>query len=277
MPVSNQLIDEIDIFLFAGDAYKTAHPTPTHQRILCDAFLRLARAQIPVVMVTGNHDNPFNVGRTHALDIFRQIPVNYFYVLHKPEKIVLPTRHGPIQIVGIPWPSRAMVQTRPEVMHAVQEDITRGISVGVSHIIKELAATCDPTIPAILMGHLTVSTGIFSGSEKRAIYGTDPVFMPSDLAIEPFDYVALGHLHRYQNLNPHGYPAVVYSGSLERIDFGERKEAKGFCRIDIPAKGQATHVFHTVTTRPCIQLDIVLQPDQPATAQILDKLSQYQY
>jgi len=54
--------------------------------------------------------------------------------------------------------------------------------------------------------------------EKCAVFGSDPIFLPSQLAIEPFDYVALGHLHRHQNLNPKGYPSIVYSGSVERID-----------------------------------------------------------
>src|SRR5205085_1550264 len=112
------------------------------------------------------------------------------------------------------------------------------------------AAQLDPATPAVLAGHLTVANGIFSGSEKRAIYGTDPLFLPSELAIAPFDYVALGHLHRYQNLNQDGYPAVVYSGSLERIDFGERKDEKGFCLISIPSKGAAIHEFIKTPTRP---------------------------
>ena len=67
------------------------------------------------------------------------------------------------------------------------------------------------------------------------------MLMPSQLAIQPFDYVALGHLHRHQNLNESGYPAVVYSGSIERIDFGERKEEKGFCLVSIPEKGKANY------------------------------------
>src|SRR6202030_3232161 len=101
------------------------------------------------------------------------------------------------------------------------------ISQAVAHIIKDAAEKLDPTVPAVLAGHLTVSSGIFSGSEKRAVYGNDPVLLPSQLAVAPYDYVALGHLHRYQNLNPQGHPAIVYSGSIERIDFGERKEEKG--------------------------------------------------
>lgn len=84
------------------------------------------------------------------------------------------------------------------------------------------------------------------------------MLMPSQLALKPFDYVALGHLHRHQNLNPNGYPAVVYSGSIERIDFGERKEEKGFCLVSIPEKGKATYTFIPVPTRPFIQIEVAL-------------------
>src|SRR6202035_5573587 len=89
-------------------------------------------------------------------------------------------------------------------------EITQYISKAVTNIITDCAQKLDPNVPAVLAGHLTVSSGIFSGSEKRAIYGNDPTFLPSQLAIAPFDYVALGHLHRYQNLNQNGYPAIVY-------------------------------------------------------------------
>ncbi len=132
-------------------------------------------------------------------------------------------------------------------------EITEYIANAVANIINDYARKLDPEIPAVLAGHLTVASGIFSGSEKRAIYGNDPTFLPSQLAIEPFDYVALGHLHRYQNLNPNGYPAIIYSGSIERVDFGERKEDKGFCLVSIEKKGKTYHEFIKTPTRPFIQ------------------------
>lgn len=123
--------------------------------------------------------------------------------------------------------------------------------------------------------HLTVSSGVFSGSEKRAVYGNDPVLMPSQLAIEPFDYVALGHLHRYQNLNNNGYPAIVYSGSIERVDFGERKEPKGFCFIQVERK-KTTHEFIEVPTRPFIQVEVKIDPhNEDHTFQIINALKKH--
>ncbi|HVX01440.1 MAG TPA: hypothetical protein VHA52_13540, partial [Candidatus Babeliaceae bacterium] len=133
---------------------------------------------------------------------------------------------------------------------------------------------CNPDIPSVLAGHLTVSSGIFSGSEKRAVYGTDPLFLPSQLAIEPFDYVALGHLHRYQNLNPNGYPAIIYSGSIERIDFGERKEEKGFCVVKLEPK-KTTHEFIKVPTRRFLHIEIQLKVGFDQTHQIIEELNKY--
>lgn len=274
----NQCIDtaidqKVDFFLFCGDAYKTAHPSQTQQKLLLECFLRLYKASIPVVIIVGNHDHPLSFGKANALDVFSTLPVDGFYVISKPETLQLPTAHGPIQIVGIPWPTRNSVSVSQNHVQKSAAEITSYISHGVTAIIKNSAAQLDPNIPAVLAGHLTVSSGIFSGSEKRAVYGTDPIFLPSDLAIEPFDYVALGHLHRYQNLNAQGYPSVVYSGSIERVDFGERKEEKGFCLVEIPEKNKCTHRFIPVATRPFLQIEVHLKAEKSQTEQIIEKIN----
>src|ERR1700733_5670426 len=52
----------VDLFVFAGDAYKTAKRSPTQQKLLMQSFMRLYQASIPVVIVVGNHDNPLSYG-----------------------------------------------------------------------------------------------------------------------------------------------------------------------------------------------------------------------
>lgn len=269
------LQQDVDFFLFSGDAYKTAHPSPTQQKLLLQSFLRLFKAKIPLVIVVGNHDNPLSFGRANALDIFDDLPVDGFHVIAKPTTIHLTTKRGLIQIVGIPWPTRNTIAIAEKNLDKNADQITGYISQAVCSIIKQMAKELDSTIPAVLAGHMTVSNGIFSGSEKRAIYGTDPLFLPSDLAIEPFDYVALGHLHRYQNLNPNGYPAIVYSGSIERIDFGERNEEKGFCLVTIPEKNRAEHTFIQGPSRPFIQIEVHLQAGKPQTEQVIAAIKQH--
>lgn len=269
------IMKEVDFFLFAGDAYKTANPSPTQQRLLFSSFLRLFQAKIPVVIIVGNHDHPVSFGKTNSLDLFDQLPIEGFHVISKPKKLILQTKSGTVQIVGIPWPSPRTLALNKS-MHAHRENLNNYISDAVTSIIKNYANELDSNLPSVLAGHLSVSSAVFSGSEKRAVYGKDPVFLPSQLAIRPFDYVALGHMHRYQNLNRNGSPAIVYSGSIERIDFGERKEEKGFCFVKIESKNQTSHEFIKIKTRPFYQIEVRFDGSKSQTDTILDELEKYQ-
>jgi DNA repair protein SbcD/Mre11 len=273
--IDKAIEESVDFFLFSGDAYKTHHPSQTQQKMLLQCLLRLYKAGIPIVIVIGNHDHPLSFGKAHALDLFGAMPLDGFHVFSKPGTLTLTTKNGPINIVGIPWPTRNTIAITDKHKEKSTSELTEYISKAVAHIIADYAKQLDPTIPAILASHITVSTGIFSGSEKRAIYGNDPMLMPSQLALHPFDYVALGHLHRHQNLNPSGYPAIVYAGSIERIDFGERKEEKGFCLVRIPEKGKATYEFIQGPSRPFIQIDVKLKAGISQTDQIVEAIKKH--
>jgi exonuclease SbcD len=276
--IDRAIAEQIDAFVFAGDAYKTAYPTPTQQKLLLQQLFRLQEAGIAVVIVVGNHDHPLSFGRAHALDLFGQIRHKGFYLFSKPQAVCIQTRSGPINVVGIPWPMRHNVLAHDQHQLKTASEITQYLSERVCQIIAKLAAGLDPKIPAVLVGHLTVASGVFSGSERRAVYGTDPLFMPSQLAITPFDYVALGHLHRHQNLNPSGQCPVVYAGSPERVDFGERKEPKGYCDVTITfdaERKKTEYTFVELPARPMIQIDVTLESVGNATEQVLAAVARY--
>lgn len=273
--VDRAISEDIDFVIFSGDAYKTAHPTPTQQKLLAQLLLKLQRAGIPIAIIVGNHDHPLSFGKAHALDVFSYLPVDGFYVFSKPDLKIIQTKSGPVQILGVPWPTRNHVITHEQHHHKNNAEIAAYLSETVGGIIATLAEKLDPKIPAVLGGHLTVSSGIFSGSEKCAVYGTDPIFLPSQLALPLLDYVALGHLHRFQDLNKSGIP-VVYAGSIERVDFGERNEEKGFVDVTItttPAGHKVTtYNFVQLPTRPMKQIEIQLQVDKDQSEQILAAL-----
>lgn len=268
---------DVDLFVFAGDAYKTAYPTPTQQKLLMNQWFRLQEANIPLVIVVGNHDHPLSFGRAHALDVFGNIRHHGFYLFSKPQAVTIQTKSGPVQVVGVPWPMRHNVLAKEVHQLKSAVEVTDYLSQRVCEIIRQFAEKLDPTLPSILTGHLTVANGVFSGSERRAVYGTDPLFLPSQLAIEPFDYVALGHLHRYQNLNEKGRCPVVYSGSPERVDFGERKEPKGYCDVTITtgAEKKTDHRFVELPVRPMLQIEVKLKEEGNATEQVLAAIAQH--
>ena len=230
--VNKSIQENIDCFIFAGDAYKNCHPSPTHQKILLQTLLPLLDAKIPLIIVVGNHDYAGNFSKAHALDVFNHMRSEGCYVFSKPGKISLKTKNGILQIVAIPWPTRSNLFDE-EKNNFYGSSISDKIGKNLKNIIKKYANSLDQNEAAILTGHLTIMNGNFSGSERSVMVGRDPIFSISDVAIEPFDYVALGHLHRHQNLNKDPRCPVVYSGSPEKIDFGEINDLKGFCLIEI--------------------------------------------
>lgn len=271
--IDTAIEQQVDFFLFCGDAYKTAHPTPTQQKFLFNAFMRLYHARIPVVIIVGNHDYPISFGRAHALDIFSALPIDGFHVLHKPSVVQLNTGSGPVNIVGIPWPTRTMLTLNKDQLSATR-DINNCVAQKIAHIICSFANELDKNIPAVLAGHLSVSEARFSGSEKSPLCGTDVVFLPSQLTHDVFDYIALGHIHRYQLIKNQSAP-IVYAGSLDRIDFSERTEDKGFCLVTIHKKHDVQCKHIKTPTRQFIQIELHIQDGQDHTQQVLQALNKH--
>jgi exonuclease SbcD len=251
----DELIDyglerEVDVVIFAGDAFRARNPTPTYQRAFARRVKRLADAGVPVLLLVGNHDLPTMVQRASSVDIFRTLDVPNVVVGRVEDVHPIETRHGPVQIATVPYPVRQRLLARDEYRGLSIEELDGVLRGIVTDNIGALAAQLDPDIPAVLTAHLSVSGATF-GSERSVMIGRDAVVLRSALADPAWDYVALGHIHKHQSLNDGGYPPVVYAGSLERIDFGEEGQPKGFCWVDL-ARGDTTWEFVEMDARPFV-------------------------
>lgn len=214
----NQVVDgtfeeEVDIVLFAGDGFRTREPSTTERMVFQRALQRWSSAGIPVVMLTGNHDMHTSSGRATALDIFSE--VRGVHVINTPSVLQLDTNAGSIRIVGAPYPYESAWGKQPNVAQFVYDNMP-----------PEQRFT-----PAaeILMGHFTIK-GALTGSEQSMMLSDNGVSLEA-LRPNHFDYVAMGHIHRYQNMNPGG-THVMYSGSLEHIDMSEGPLKKGWILVD---------------------------------------------
>lgn len=229
---------EADLVLFAGDAFRTRNPSPTHQREFAQRIRQLSETGIPTVLLVGNHDVPVMAQRASSIEIFSTLAVPNVTVVERPGLHRIETRQGMVQVVAIPYPVRQRLLSREEFRRMTQEELDTAVSEIVIGILEELAAQVDPTQPAILMGHFSVA-GAHWGSERNIMVGRDVTVPVSALLGSQWDYVALGHIHQHQNLNPDNNPPVVYPGSLERVDFGEERQPKGFCWVKLNGGKQA--------------------------------------
>ncbi len=234
----------VDVFLFAGDAYKTRDPNPTYQREFARRMKRIADAGIPVVMLVGNHDLPAVARRATSIDIFGTLDVPNVYVGNREELIQITCRHGqPLQVATAPYPLRSALVSREVVQGKSLVELDALLQHAMIENIQALAeqARQQPTVPAILVGHFSVNEASH-GSEQNIMIGRDAAIPRSILADPTWRYVALGHIHKHQSLNGDMQPPVLYSGSIERIDFGEEHEPKGFVVAEI-SDGPTTWEF----------------------------------
>jgi exonuclease SbcD len=272
--VDYALQNEVDLFLFAGDAYKSRDPNSTYRREFARRVKRLADAGIPVVLLVGNHDLPAQERRASSIDIFRTLDVPNVVVASHDRLYRLRTRRGDtIQVATVPYPIRQRLLAREEHKDKTIAELDALVQQIVAENIQALAAQVDRSLPAVLAGHFSVSEAKY-GSERTVMLGRDVVILKSVLADAAWDYVALGHIHRHQELNRGQQPPIVYCGSLERIDFGEEREAKGFVVAEV-SRGHAEWEFHPVAARRFVTIRADLRDEADPLAALLSVIAQH--
>jgi exonuclease SbcD len=222
---------------------------------------------MPTLLLVGNHDMPSMAARASSVDIFRALEVPGVIVGHHPEGRVVQTRRGPIFLAWMPYPMRNRLLSKEEHQGKTIEELDTALRGAVSDVLQGLALEASSQdMPRLLAGHFSVAEAKW-GSERTVMLGRDVAVFTSTLADPAWDYVALGHIHKHQSLNPTEAPPVVYSGSLELIDFGEEGEPKGFCWVEV-ARGKTRWEFVPVSARPfqTVRLDVRDLEDPTAAA-----------
>ncbi len=275
--IETAITEKVDLVLFAGDAYRDRSPAPTFQREWDKRVVKLSKAGIETLLITGNHDIAPSALRAHALQEMETLEIPHIHVasstrLFKPEDL----GGLPLNVIAVPWITRA--KTAENLANLGSESQTLDsetgsqekrdalVSIGLREIFEASFSQMDPTLPIVLVAHANIE-GAQYGQERLITVGKDLILPPGLVRDPRFDYVALGHIHKFQDLNLNAYPPVVYSGSIERVDFGEIAEDKGFVLVDL-AKGQTTYKFRQLPTRRFIDLKVFLEITDP----VLDKL-----
>ncbi len=255
--VNTAIAEKVDLVIFAGDTYKDRSPAPTYQREWGKRIYRLSEAKIPTLLLVGNHDLSPATGRAHALQEFGTLQVPQIYVLDKPQFLSSEELNLPVQVIALPWVSKSGMMAYSQMSGAENEKVYDKLEELLEDFVSGCFEQIAPELPVILTAHASVQ-GAKYGAERMVMLGNDLVLSGSLVKNDKLDYVALGHIHKPQNLNENAHPPVIYPGSIERVDFGEAKDKKFFVTANIE-KGKTEVEWRELTgIRPF--LDVFAKP-----------------
>ncbi len=276
--VDTAIAEKVDLVLFAGDAYKDRNPAPTFQREWGRRIMRLSRAGIPTLLLVGNHDLSPALGRAHALETFDTLEVPNVRVIDRPIFLGPQELNLPVQVLALPWISRSGLLAQLDMHGSDPSQIYQELEERLTELVNGWLESVDPALPVILTAHASVQ-GAKYGGERTVMLGSDLVLPGSMVRDRRLDYVALGHIHKPQNLNanpeaPLGYdhPPVIYPGSIERVDFGEAKDDKFFVIASIERGKTIVEWRQLENIRPFVDRFIRLEHQEQITEQLLQTL-----
>ena len=230
------VIDEekVDAVLIAGDVYDKSVPSAEAVTLFDDFLCRLAKQQLPVLIISGNHDSPERLAFGNRLLELGGIHISPVYC-GKIEPIVLSDQHGDVYFWLLPFIKPAHVKRY--FSDEGIESYTDACRVAVEKM------GIDKANRNVLLTHQFVTGASTCESEELSVGGSDNV----DASVfEEFNYVALGHIHGPQNI---GSNRIRYCGTPLKYSFSEADHHKSVTIVNLGAKGELELQLRPLTPR----------------------------
>lgn len=229
---------EPDFVVIAGDIFHTSRPSG----YLLDEFAKFVQSLTSlgtkVICVPGNHDQPKAAQTEPYMKALADAGAPGLYVFRGPDVCVLEgaRSHRTVRFIALPYLS-------PQTLE--EAEFNRNVRSKLEELKAKKTPAADYTV---IVAHLYVE-GARLGSEQRLTTLSDYPLPRSVLLDSDVDFVCLGHIHSRQFLDK----KMAYSGSVERVDFGEEDEEKGFIQIE-EHEGRLDGRFVNLHCRPLVTL-----------------------
>ena len=270
--VETAISGQVQLVLFAGDAYRNATPVPTYQREWQRRLIRLSEAGITTLMIPGNHDISNAAGRASALQEMDTLKVPFLHLAAGGVHLFTPEELDgvPVQVLAVPWMPLSRISAKDRENKLTPEERSARFEQELDKRIRAGIGKADPDLPLILLTHYSVQGSTYP-SGQIAELGRE-VALSRALVCDPaFSYTALGHIHLYQDLNEGQQPPVIYPGSIERVDYGEAREKKGFILADVD-NHHTEYTFRELHTRRMFNLSFEAKSAETLQDDLLDML-----
>ena len=222
--------ESVDLVLVAGDLFETAAPGPASEAIVYRALLDLAQVA-PVVVIGGNHDNPRRLSAVAPL-----LDLGRVRLLAQPARpddggvVDLDVGGTTVRLALVPFVSKRGIVRADQLMRDAAFELNQAYDERMRAIIDGLTSGFSADTVNVVCGHLFAAGGTLGGGERSAHTIMD--YSVASLAFPvTAQYVALGHLHRAQDIP--GATRIRYCGSPLQLDFGESGEAKSVSIVDL--------------------------------------------
>jgi len=221
----------VDALLVAGDIFDVASPPADAEKVAYNFFCRLHDANIPAVMIAGNHDSALRIEGVAKL--LSHVGVQ---ALGRPRKvdqgglIELKTQHGLLRIAALPFASERRLLKTEDIWQKNDTEQRQHYKQVMSYLLKQLTQGFQTDSVNIIMAHLMIEGAKRAFSEVD-YYSRDTYSLSAQMLPQQAQYIALGHIHSPQHI-PNAAP-TYYSGSLIQVDFGEAQEQKGINLVTV--------------------------------------------
>jgi exonuclease SbcD len=223
--------DAVDLVIVAGDLFDSATPTPEAERIVYRALLDLAEGGRPVIVVAGNHDSAQRLGAVAPLSEASGIHVaSAVRPPHDGGVVEIAVEGERAQVALLPFPSQRYVVTADLLLSGDAADAHAAYADRVVRILRALTEQFRADTVNLVVAHLMVMGGTMGGGERGAHTVFD-YWVPATAFPTAAQYVALGHLHRRQQLA--GPAPLHYCGSPLQLDFGETTNEPAVNVVDV--------------------------------------------
>ena len=230
-----QIIDgeQPNAVLIAGDVYDKSVPSAEAVTLFDDFLCRLAKRNLPVLIISGNHDSPERLAFGGRLMEGAGVHLSPVYS-GSVSPVTLSDQYGEVHFWLLPFIKPAHV--RRFFPDETVESYTDAIRTAIRHMAVDTATR------NLLLTHQFVTGAQTCESEELSVGGSDNV----DASVfNCFDYVALGHLHGPQNI---GSNRIRYCGTPLKYSFSEANHYKSVTVVELGAKGELQ--VHTVPLTP---------------------------
>ena len=227
--------EKVDGVLIAGDVYDKTVPSAEAVQVFDDFITKLAKMEMPIYMISGNHDSAERLA--FGAQLFENDGV-YISPVYEGEvkKVEVEDVYGTVNIWLLPFLKPATVR------HALQREDINTYEEGIVAALQ--GCEIDTEQRNILVAHQFVTGADRSDSEETSVGGLDNV---SAEVFEDFDYVALGHIHRAQKM---GRETLRYSGTPLKYSFSQADHKKSVTILELLEKGRVEiHVVPLVPRR----------------------------